>query len=102
MVIISQRCGTTKLKVTILTHLDFQQVIKGLFEKKILIIKAFFIQGTGHFTQLVWKSTTQLGCAMAVTTTNKVYGVCNYSPQGNIVNAGYFQNNVLPLSSSGY
>lgn len=62
---------------------------------KVLIINL----ATGHFTQLVWKATNQLGCGIAVTTTNKVYGVCNYSPQGNIVNAGYFQTNVLPLSA---
>jgi hypothetical protein len=37
----------------------------------------------GHYTQMVWKSTTQVGCATA---TGKNYGVlvCRYTPPGNI------------------
>lgn len=52
---------------------------------------------TGHFTQIVWKSTEQLGCGLAITTDNRVYGVCNYFPQGNVINQGYFEENVQPL-----
>jgi uncharacterized protein YkwD len=35
-----------------------------------------------HFTQLVWKATTTLGCGVA-TCTGKRYYVCRYQPQGN-------------------
>ncbi|ANZ73139.1 BA75_00908T0 [Komagataella pastoris] len=57
-----------------------------------------YTPGVGHFTQVVWKSTTKLGCAFKYC--NDYYGtyvVCNYSPPGNYVNEGYFEANVLPL-----
>lgn len=47
----------------------------------------------GHFTQMVWKSTTELGVGVAKTRKGKVVVVCNYSPRGNIV--GDFLANVL-------
>ncbi|ANZ73364.1 BA75_00070T0 [Komagataella pastoris] len=53
--------------------------------------------GTGHFTQVVWKSTTQLGCGYKECGTNRYYIICEYAPRGNIVSAGYFEDNVLPL-----
>ena len=60
-----------------------------------------FSPSTGHFTQVVWKNTTDLGCGYAAgaTTINGTaytayYVVCRYSPAGNIL--GEFQDNVLP------
>ena len=38
----------------------------------------------GHYTQIVWRATTQVGCAMASNATDD-YLVCRYSPPGNIV-----------------
>ena len=36
----------------------------------------------GHYTQMIWKSTTKVGCALA--SNGKMdYLVCRYSPQGN-------------------
>ncbi|KAI0246448.1 PR-1-like protein [Lactifluus subvellereus] len=52
-----------------------------------------------HFTQVVWKSTTQVGCA--VQSCNDIMGsgsglanfyVCEYNPQGNVI--GEFGKNV--------
>src|SRR5262245_32910880 len=37
----------------------------------------------GHFTQVVWKSTKQLGCGMAVCRGSHFW-VCRYSPPGNV------------------
>jgi len=40
-----------------------------------------------HFTQIVWKATTKLGCGRATWSTGTkhfVLWVCNYSPKGNI------------------
>lgn len=58
-----------------------------------------FSKKTGHFTQMVWKSSTKLGCAKAVCNgangTPGEFLVCEYSPAGNIVNAGYFARNVV-------
>ena len=52
-----------------------------------------FSMATGHFTQEVWKDTDTLGCGIGVASDNTVYGVCNYTPQGNI--EGQFEQNVL-------
>lgn len=39
----------------------------------------------GHYTQLVWKSTTEVGCGKAVCADNSQIWVCNYTPAGNYV-----------------
>lgn len=39
--------------------------------------------GTGHFTQMVWKDTKEVGCGKA-TCGNATIWVCNYSPPGNV------------------
>uniref|UniRef100_A0A8C2BB52 Im:7150988 n=1 Tax=Cyprinus carpio TaxID=7962 RepID=A0A8C2BB52_CYPCA len=49
----------------------------------------------GHFTQVVWKSSTELGVGLA-TDGNTVFVVGQYKPSGNITNAGYYEKNVLP------
>jgi len=50
----------------------------------------------GHFTQVVWKNTTKLGCAQAYSKSSKVlYTVCNYQKPGNYINR--YHQNVLPL-----
>ncbi|OAA52866.1 CAP domain protein [Cordyceps fumosorosea ARSEF 2679] len=57
-----------------------------------------FTGETGHFTQLVWKSTTKVGCAEAKCN----YGtnvVCEYDPAGNVMGGSNFKNNVLPQTS---
>uniref|UniRef100_A0A1I8HKH3 Copine domain-containing protein n=1 Tax=Macrostomum lignano TaxID=282301 RepID=A0A1I8HKH3_9PLAT len=48
----------------------------------------------GHFTQLVWKSTTEVGFGRAVSDTGRVYVVGRYRPPGNY--KGEFRKNVLP------
>ncbi|MFM6182997.1 MAG: CAP family protein [Dolichospermum sp.] len=62
--------------------------------------KPGFSSATGHFTQVVWKSTTQLGCGvargtktMSGTKFNAFYVVCHYLPAGNVT--GQFPANVL-------
>ena len=37
-----------------------------------------------HYTQIVWRGTTSLGCALASDAEND-YLVCRYSPPGNVV-----------------
>ncbi len=37
----------------------------------------------GHYTQMVWKSTTQVGIALARSSSGKEYIVARYSPPGN-------------------
>ncbi|XP_061527132.1 Golgi-associated plant pathogenesis-related protein 1-like [Phycodurus eques] len=54
-----------------------------------------FQSNTGHFTQVVWKASTQLGVGMA-TDGNKVFVVGQYRPAGNISMSQNFRENVLP------
>jgi len=62
--------------------------------------KGQFDVETGHFTQVVWKGSTQLGTGVAFGTVvekgktyNATYVVCQYSPAGNM--SGSFAANVL-------
>jgi uncharacterized protein YkwD len=55
--------------------------------------KPGFQAGTGHFTQLVWKSSKALGMGIAQAADGTWYVVGNYSPPGNI--SGQFPTQVL-------
>ncbi|KAH8419352.1 hypothetical protein KR222_006508, partial [Zaprionus bogoriensis] len=52
-----------------------------------------FQPSTGHFTQVIWKGSTQLGVGYA-RRGNTVFVVCNYDPPGNYINN--FRENVSP------
>lgn len=39
----------------------------------------------GHYTQVVWKSTSEVGCGKAMCADKAQIWVCNYNPPGNIV-----------------
>ena len=57
-----------------------------------------FSSETGHFTQVVWKGTTQIGCGFnsgcSYPWSNSTVWVCQYNPPGNYI--GQFAENVLP------
>jgi hypothetical protein len=60
-----------------------------------------FDMATGHFTQVVWKSSKKVGfgvaigkCKMCGSAARCIYVVANYSPAGNV--DGQFRNNVTP------
>lgn len=65
-----------------------------------------FSEPTGHFTQLIWNTSLELGCAI-VTCDNAwhQYTICEYYPRGNIVGMNeeltqeIFSEHVLPLLS---
>jgi hypothetical protein len=48
---------------------------------------------TGHFTQVVWVGSKEVGCGQAKSNKNMIYVVCNYSPPGNY--NGKFKDNIL-------
>ncbi|XP_071801937.1 uncharacterized protein [Asterias amurensis] len=56
-----------------------------------------FHSGTGHFTQVIWKDTKELGIAKAIAGNGRVFVVANYRPPGNVM--GRFPENVLPPNS---
>ena len=60
--------------------------------------KSEFTSGTGHFTQVVWKNSKQVGCGVACGSNDYCYVTCNYYPGGNYL--GQFRANVLPLSDT--
>lgn len=39
----------------------------------------------GHYTQMIWNSTIEVGCATAVSKSGMHYWVCEYSPAGNFI-----------------
>ncbi len=39
----------------------------------------------GHYTQVVWRASTEVGCAKAVCADFSQVWVCNYAPAGNVV-----------------
>ena len=51
-----------------------------------------FSTNTGHFTQLVWKGSKNLGCGIACGSACIV--ICNYFPPGNLFDE--FESNVFP------
>jgi uncharacterized protein YkwD len=53
-----------------------------------------FSMTTGHFTQLVWRGTAQVGCGHTQCNGNDIW-VCEYDPPGNY--DGEYRANVLPL-----
>lgn len=51
-------------------------------------------KGTGHFTQVIWKRTKEMGVAAAKAKSGNLYVVAEYNPPGNFV--GRYTENVLP------
>ena len=61
--------------------------------------KGEFDKTTGHFTQLVWKSTTATGCAARLCGDSGWFLACEYWPRGNIV--GAFKDEVQSQGEDG-
>lgn len=57
-------------------------------------------RGTGHFTQLIWKKTEQVGFGVAEAKNGSFYATANYYPAGNFI--GRFKANVPRALSKPY
>ena len=56
--------------------------------------KPGFKNGTGHFTQVVWKESKLVGFGYAQSSDGGYFGVANYFPAGNMNTPEYFSENV--------
>lgn len=88
-------------------------VVDGWYGAEIDLVKTWdpisYSQSTGHLTQLLWRSSTQVGCArLNCTNPNdspnwRQITLCNYYPRGNIIGTNstsgntYFVDNVFPI-----
>ena len=60
--------------------------------------KPGFSSKTGHFTQVIWKSSKEIGAGWARSADGGLFVVCSYDPPGNY--KGKFPRNVEPLAKS--
>lgn len=72
---------------TDMTKAWYDEINKYIFNSK------KFISGTGHFTQIVWKNTKEVGFGIAKSNDGSFFCVANYFPCGNFL--GEFDENVL-------
>lgn len=61
-------------------------------EEKLYKYDGTFSKQTGHFTQLVWKASQQIGVAIVGNSARGSYVVVEYYPRGNVL--GSFDQNV--------
>ncbi|XP_071958397.1 Golgi-associated plant pathogenesis-related protein 1-like [Antedon mediterranea] len=84
-----------------LDNLNGEQAVASFYNEisKYDFNRGDFTQGTGHFTQVVWKDSVRLGVGMAINPKkpNEVYAVFNYDPPGNVI--GRFKENVFRAKS---
>ncbi|KAH9513624.1 Golgi-associated plant pathoproteinsis- protein 1 [Bulinus truncatus] len=52
----------------------------------------------GHFTQMVWRNSTEIGVGRSQAKSGRSIVVVSYFPPGNV--AGQFQSNVLPAQEN--
>uniref|UniRef100_A0A8C4T5B2 SCP domain-containing protein n=1 Tax=Erpetoichthys calabaricus TaxID=27687 RepID=A0A8C4T5B2_ERPCA len=60
-----------------------------------------FQSGSGNFTQMVWKSSLQMGIGLAQDGDGLFIVVAFFDPAGNITNQGYFEKNVQAPATRG-
>lgn len=75
--------------------------IKNLFSLRYDEIKLYKFRGepsnmdAGHFTQVIWKASRELGVAFSASGDGTIVVVANYLPPGNLL--GSFAENVPPV-----
>jgi pathogenesis-related protein 1 len=78
------------------TNLTPQQAVamwageKNLYTWSATYSMADFDAGSGHYTQLVWRTSVQVGCGRATCGSNTVVICCRFSPPGNYIGRAVF------------
>ena len=69
-------------------NFNVEKIIENWYEEKnnYKFDSNKYINGTGHFTQLVWKSSKEVGFGFKESSNRNIYFVANYYPAGNIFN----------------
>ena len=73
--------ASSSKKVDVIEIVDTWAEEKNNYHGEALI--GYNYQLFGHYTQVVWENTTEIGCAVAICS-NGVICVCNYNPPGNM------------------
>lgn len=76
--------------------LSAPQHIKGHVIGLVPKMNAYVSLSSGHFTAMVWKNTKKMGVGKASASDGSTFVVARYDPAGNVVNPGYYEENVLP------
>ncbi|KAK6201447.1 CAP domain-containing protein [Scheffersomyces amazonensis] len=92
------------------THGPYGENLAAGFANGPAAVEAWYVEGEtynyqtantyDHFTQLVWKGSTSVGCAYKNCQAENwgLYIVCEYDPPGNVI--GYNSQNVFPPTSA--
>lgn len=75
---VGENLGQKQNDVTTLVTQFYQEVDKYSDSNPV------FSEITGHFTQVVWKATKEVACAVQPSCAGGKMWVCHYSPQGNV------------------
>lgn len=85
-------------------HYSLDDMVEGWSEEKALLrrLKSWDddSHAVGHYTQMVWKSTTRVGCAMGRNREDE-FLVCRYSPPGNFLGESPYAAGGMALPSGG-
>jgi hypothetical protein len=71
------------VNVTLIPMLNFWINEKNLYHGETIELTNYQI--FGHYTQIVWRQTTEIGCGMATGSNGNDFLVCRYNPMGNWV-----------------
>lgn len=82
-------CNGIKITAEVMTDMWYNEIKFYDFDNP------QFSSEAGHFTQVVWKNTKEIGVGISQSSDGAWYGVANYYPPGNVV--GQFEENVQRL-----
>lgn len=83
-------------------YYSLDDMVEGWSEEKALLKRLrswdHDSHAVGHYTQMVWKDTTRVGCAMGRNRADE-FLVCRYSPPGNVLGESPYASGGMSLPS---